>query len=351
MDRLSDAVVAGHNVAFDVGFLGSELSRVGSEFPDVPCVCTLSLAGWISPPPENGRLSSCCAALGIPHEGAHTALADAHATAKVLTAIITATQWGSLEDLGCSAARLPRGSFTDLKRSGRTLTRQGAAAISDSTQTYLSRLVAALPLSPEVFAPSGESQRALLSYLDLLDRALEDRHISATEAEGLVRLAKEWGMSPDVVRHAHIEYLRGLARAAVADSVVSRAEREDLATVSKWLGLGEPELDEALRHAREARETGAIPTQSAALPLKGQSVCFTGEMTCTIRGEPISREMAEALAASRGVIIKGNVSKKLGILVTADPLSQSGKARKAREYGIRIMAERLFWQTLDVQVD
>jgi DNA polymerase III subunit epsilon len=41
----------------------------------------------------------------------------------------------------------------------------------------------------------------------------------------------------------------------------------------------------------------------------------------------------------------------LDLLVVADPDSMSGKAKKAREYGIRIVAEPVFWSMMGVNVD
>jgi len=37
--------------------------------------------------------------------------------------------------------------------------------------------------------------------------------------------------------------------------------------------------------------------------------------------------------------------------VVADPDSDSGKARKARQYGVRILTELAFWQKLGVEVE
>ncbi|MFN5709696.1 MAG: BRCT domain-containing protein, partial [Planctomycetota bacterium] len=70
-----------------------------------------------------------------------------------------------------------------------------------------------------------------------------------------------------------------------------------------------------------------------------------------LNGSPIRREIAEALASEAGLIVTSGVSKKLDILVVADPNTQSGKAKKAREYGIRILSEPVFWQMLGVSVD
>ena len=44
------------------------------------------------------------------------------------------------------------------------------------------------------------------------------------------------------------------------------------------------------------------------------------------------------------------MTKKLDLLVVADPLTQSGKAKKARQYGIRIMHKPVFWRALGLEV-
>jgi DNA polymerase-3 subunit epsilon len=41
--------------------------------------------------------------------------------------------------------------------------------------------------------------------------------------------------------------------------------------------------------------------------------------------------------------------KDLDYLVTADPDSMSGKAKKARQYNTKILAEQTFWNLLGLQ--
>jgi DNA polymerase-3 subunit epsilon len=84
--------------------------------------------------------------------------------------------------------------------------------------------------------------------------------------------------------------------------------------------------------------------------LRGKSVCFTGELLSQWKGERISRELAEKLAADAGLEVRASVTKALDILVVADPDTQSGKAQKARRYGTRIIAEAAFWKALGVPV-
>ena len=85
--------------------------------------------------------------------------------------------------------------------------------------------------------------------------------------------------------------------------------------------------------------------------LAGLSVCFTGDSVCKFNGEFISRALSEELASRAGLVVKNSVTKKLDILVVADPHSLSGKADKARRYGTRIMAEEVFWRAIGVEVE
>ena len=61
--------------------------------------------------------------------------------------------------------------------------------------------------------------------------------------------------------------------------------------------------------------------------------------------------MAKELATRAGLIVVDSVTKKLDLLVAADPQSQSGKAKKARQYGTRSMHELIFWKAINVNVE
>jgi DNA polymerase III epsilon subunit-like protein len=82
--RLRGAVVAGHNVAFDWGFLTAEAARNNVDLPgDVRLVDTKTAASRTLDIPSH-RLIHCCAHLGIDLTGAHSAADDALATAELL---------------------------------------------------------------------------------------------------------------------------------------------------------------------------------------------------------------------------------------------------------------------------
>jgi DNA polymerase III subunit epsilon len=73
-------------------------------------------------------------------------------------------------------------------------------------------------------------------------------------------------------------------------------------------------------------------------------------LTCYHAGQLITRDSARELAEQAGMVVEPRVTKKLNMLVVADPDSLSGKTKKAREYGIRIVAETAFWSMIGAQV-
>jgi DNA polymerase III epsilon subunit family exonuclease len=112
--RLHDAVLVGHQLRFDRGFLASEFSRVGVALPPLPGLCTLDLAYRLLPEAPSRKLTICCEEVGVLHEDAHTALGDARATAGLLCAFLERAQGAGVCDLGtlgCDPLALPAGGW------------------------------------------------------------------------------------------------------------------------------------------------------------------------------------------------------------------------------------------------
>lgn len=65
-----------HNAAFDAGFLGRELSRLGIDLPRHQTVDTLALARDRLPAAPDHRLDTLARLLGLDPDGPHRALAD-----------------------------------------------------------------------------------------------------------------------------------------------------------------------------------------------------------------------------------------------------------------------------------
>ena len=88
-DLLADAIIAGHNVAFDLSFLRQAGLRHGVVLPERPALCTLDLSRRLDPARRRRhRLGDLCQHYGIDLDRPHDALADAQATAALLSALL-----------------------------------------------------------------------------------------------------------------------------------------------------------------------------------------------------------------------------------------------------------------------
>lgn len=340
LERLDGAVFVAHNLRFDWGFIAAEFERAGHTLPSWPGLCTMALGSRVQPNVPSRKLSACCGQFGITIPQAHAALDDAVAAGNLLARYLhLARSHGltSLAELGCSPLTWPA-TFPALPASGLRHARGHDKVLLQEQASYLATLVGQLD-GAEATEPE------LTGYLDLLDRALEDRRLTATEAGALQETAREWGLDAGAVRRAHDSYFAALAAAALADEVLTPTEQEDLDAVASLLGLDPAAVETALRSA-PGQPTGI----SASRDLTGLSVCFTGALAGMIDGDLITRAEAQKLATQAGLIVKAGVSKGLDLLVVADPDSQSGKARRARELGTRVMAEAVFWRAIGAPV-
>jgi DNA polymerase-3 subunit epsilon len=319
---LDGAVLVAHNAAFDTRFLRAELIRCGIHELDVEPLCTLKLmyAGF---PRGPRRLTDCCEFFGIEIGLAHSALDDARMASKLLHAV--------LSEIDVPTLPLPYKLNGPSLQSTRVLPRESVGNPRDMESTYLASLIEMLP-------PQGDSGLAsavsVAQYLNVLDRVLEDRKIDKSEAEYLIEFANELGLSQDRVAGLHAAYVANLCALAMRDDVITDFERSDLTQVALLLGVSDWE-QLLVRMAPKELAFGL----TSGLP-EGASVCFTGEMS-------LPRPVLSERAVNCGLIVKSGVSKKLDVLVVADTDSMSGKAKKAREFGIRIVSESVFLVMID----
>jgi DNA polymerase-3 subunit epsilon len=312
---LRGRVLVAHNVAFDGPFLAHQFRLLGVNPPiaTADTLCTMQLAATFLP--TSGRsLAACCATAGVPLEHAHCALDDARAAALLLafylrtagtpppwTAVLTAAQAAAWPDL-------PDAHHDEVRR-------PAADAVPPH---FLSRLVDRLPRVTEPVQAD--------SYLALLDRALIDRRISATESDALVTAAAALRLSRADVLALHAGYLTELATAALSDGTVSDAERDDLLSVAGLLGLPAGSVDRALAANAAANRP---PRQRWELHT-GDEVVFTGD-----DAEP--REVWERRALEAGLSVAAAVTTTTRLLVAADVDTMSVKARRADTYGVPIV--------------
>lgn len=330
------SVIAGHNVAFDMNFLIKEYDRLGVSIPEIPMLCTCRLFG-------RNSLSSCCEELGIDFEGMpHCALSDARATSKLVLSLCG-------EDPRILDPHLLKNvswpAITPLQTP--CFCREHAQQKLHEPPRFLQRIANRISHDVDASPPN------LIAYLALIDRILEDRIIDEREENAIVDAALNWKISAEQLDSAHRQYMESLVFHVLADGVVSDSERRDLHAVARLLGQDTNQLDGLLESAviQLAAASNQMKPKMNHVDLQGQRVCFTGELQCKIDGQPVSRSLAEALATKAGLIVKSSVTKNLDILVVSDPNTQSGKARKARDFGIRILTDAVFWRMAGVTVD
>ncbi len=96
---VSDTVLVGHNVAFDLRFLKLKEAATGLVF-DQPVLDTLLLASIVHPHAEAQSLEAIAARLGVTIAGRHTALGDAMVCAQVFLKLLPLLRQQGIRTLG-----------------------------------------------------------------------------------------------------------------------------------------------------------------------------------------------------------------------------------------------------------
>ena len=306
-ERLDGAVLVGHNLRFDQRMLDAEFDRSEGDWQPGDGVCTLRIAG--------GKLSAACSARGIAIEQEHRALSDARATASLFLATA----------LGGPVSGVPARVSPAPRKMPRTLRRE---AFADRSQFANSRSISkwALAIDHTRF-PLSE-----LGYVDLLDRALDDLWISAEELVELSTLAQLAGIDPSRLPDLHRLYVEDLYAAATRDGVITDDEFRQLDAVSDTLGF---RLGDLFPDFEELRPASVVVTEVEA----GTRVAFTGAAVDLRTGRKIDRSALITICDAAGLIAEDKLTKaNTQLLVAADPDSQSGKAKKARQWGIPVLS-------------
>jgi DNA polymerase-3 subunit epsilon len=342
--ELADCVaIAGHNVRFDLDFLRTEFERMGQMFPECSTFCTMRLSG-------GGSLSTCCSHHQIKFDGtAHCALNDARATAQLFSTLIT----NHSEHLATIDQLAPIAWPSIPLKPAKLMTREDCAIRKTTSPAYLQDLLSRM--APAL--PSQTKKETALDYANVLDRVLEDRRVDKEESDALLDMATRWGLNGTDIIEIHHEYVHRLAAAALADNVITPSERKDLEQVAHLLGIDQSSMATIMEFERRKRQQLDVYGEpNRSLPegnhksMLEKRVCFTGELQCQYNGQPITRTMATELAEERGMTVVSGVAK-CDILVVADPHTQSSKAKTARQRGIRIMHEPVFWREIGVKVE
>lgn len=320
---LQGRVFVAHNASFDLRFVNAEFERAGyGIWGEIPHLCTMRLGAQFglggSP-----ALSYACECFGIQTGLAHSAGSDSLATAHLLAAYLQSTagtpgwqEYWSAHISAAQAFRYPHGTSMGVAWQ----TREESA----SEVHFLQRI------STDAKHPRATGTEG--AYFALLDRCLLDRVISVSEGMGLASVAEELGLSRFEVSDLHADYFRTLAIVAWADGILTEGEQRDLDAVADLLQIPADVCAPALEDARSKVST-SIGAQIERFQLfAGDLVVLTGEMS-----QP--RSIWEDQLRARGIEPHGAITKKVRLLVAADPDTLSDKQKKARDYGIPTVTE------------
>lgn len=325
-----------HNAQFDRRFVWHAFARTGYDVPLIAptTLCTMRTGAQLFPTAPRS-LAGACFHHGITLDSAHEALSDARAAADLLGVYLAGgarsvvPDWDDVVEL---AATTP---WPMIPVTGAVPVRRGIATERDSH--FLARLAAART------SPVTTWERE--EYLELVDRALLDRHISAREHDQLARFCAQVGIGRADAETLHREYLVGLAAVAWADGRLHPTEVADFLAVAAMLDVPDVDARRILESpARTNPGAGGAPVadrgSSRFTLAPGDLVVFTGAMD-----EP--RDVWERRARAAGLVPHPAVTKRVRLVVAADPDSMSGKARKAESYGITVVSETGFVRILD----
>ncbi|HKI45164.1 MAG TPA: exonuclease domain-containing protein [Balneolales bacterium] len=340
---LNGSTLVAHNASFDLRFLENELVDQKTRLDGV---CTIKLSRSVDASLSSRRLDVLCEYYDIEINNSHEALSDALATAKLFIKLKD-------EFLSNYGIRRFRQQFVNpvsfksnsLKCPAKIEYRRSEAF--DESQREKNKLQDFIKRLPTDSITVDENSK---QYLDTLTEILSDRIISHTELIKLEELVEEFGLSKVQIVSLHKQYLIEVIKVYLLDGKISDFERNDLVDLTQLLGLKQSDIETLIASAKAG---GIISNNKFHFnnTVQGKSICFTGQLQSRISGKPVERSLAQKIAQQHGMIIKKNVSKKLDYLVAADPNTMSGKAKKAREYGLKILAEPEFWRLIGMNVD
>ena len=333
---LNGRVIVAHNASFEYNFLTNEFGRLGIELADGNWLLDTMVLARQFIPGQPVSLKNVLSIMGIENRAAHTALADAEATAAVLQRFVQARPdiVDYAEPLYFAPAQLAQLRISDVPllerndvRAAGDVAAAGTAADSTATGTAADQQTSEKQWLQELAQHVPRTgDEASDKYIGFLVQAMVDGRLDMRELSKLHGIAAEHGLSADDVNMLHEQYLQQLIVQAWADSVVTEQERRWLISIAGELNIERNRVEDLVTSARK-------------LELRpGDRVTFTGAMATP-------REVWEARARAAGLDV-GGVIKASVVLVASDVNTQSGKAKKARALGIPIVDEVTFAHAL-----
>lgn len=310
---INGKVIVCHNASFDLQFLRSELQRLAISDTNIELasICTKEASRRLGVFPDS-RLETICEILAIENPASHEAISDAIATAELLRFLAEQTP-DILNVESVTWIDVP------LSQPAESVAMTRAQVRSKRPLSFVQELVS--KLLP--FQGTGDEN----DYAHSLEAFLIDSELSSIEVQQLLKIASESELSVSQVDSIHNRYFESLVSTAWADGVITNLEEADIRHIGRILGIGDFAIERALAAAPQIKSDPVLRFVLNA----GDLVALTGSM------DP-PKVTVSAMLKEMGLVVADSVTKKTKLVVAADPDSLSGKAEKARAYGIRICA-------------
>lgn len=295
--------VIAYNVQFDTRILNEEFERNGIDFQIQQQACAYSPFGE-----RQLNLEEAAVRIGYKYENAHTALADARAAFAI-------SAYHGWDNMLSRAGRTEH--FSNVKVGNvRTLSRYQAGHTDIYDLRPFSRL-------REFRDPTVEE-----GYLLLLDEFLKDKSFSQAELAELDAYASQNKIDVGIKHELHRTYFGALEHAARRGGVTDHEAK----LLREYADLLDVDVEV------HVTDFGQF------IPETGSLICHTGDSLLDNR--VLSKAEVQEMVESRGYRFTDEFRKSdnVALLLVADDGTESGKTRKAEQWGIPMMTIDSFVQ-------
>jgi DNA polymerase III subunit epsilon len=318
---LAGRIVVAHNAPFDVAFIEQSFyrSEMALVQPAIRYIDTMEIAEALQLPRKLGDL---CAHLGVFFDP-HNALDDARAASQVLTRMLPRIKPSAL--IATSPAVFAR---VTTGRDAAVLNRDDARSLLNPTDLIASAVFR--------FKPSDAPAETVSTYVASVRSALAVMPFTTTIGHQLVNTAIELGLSAGQTREAHHTIICEMFDEAVGDGRVTAAERALLTTRAAWLGVDITDFDAWVKAGKVRRKLAQAAFREW---VKNTTIVMTGKGV-----HPAN--IREALALKHGFVLKNQYRPDVALVVIGSETTATAVVTTAREAGIEIMIESVFWRKL-----
>ncbi|WME23245.1 exonuclease domain-containing protein [Brachybacterium sp. GU-2] len=350
---LQGLVLVAHNAEFDLAFLRAEFARASLPMPQVSTYCTLQGSTVYLPHLRRRTLAECCAALGVTHQQAHSALGDAYAAAGLLERYLAMDRQTGY-DAPLTASRALRGGAAARPSAAPSPTPSAPAPPPTGSALRPTSSSAAMPPRAVPAASADASAPAQLADEPAPDVNLSPTAIRAWAREQGIPVGDRGRLKAELVA----KYRAAMGLENTAPDTTARPETAPAAAP----GPGQILSQNPRESGSESRTTGRRPARAAVsgaepspaeAPGTEPAVASAAPAASTSRSEapaPSARAAASASAetSSAPLVITDEFASALEHLHAGHHLFLTGKAGTGKSTLIRHYLEQTDRSTITV---